>query len=103
MFNIKPLKNDIVSKIDCSGCYDHVEVSLSDGSGERSCVMIQKYMDLFAERVKRMQVYEDDVWIVSFPKTGTTFSQEMLWLISNDLDYETALKINLNERFPFLE
>lgn len=61
MFQVKRLTNEIVRKIDCPGCYDHVEVSLSDGSG-RSCVMIQKFMDNFAERVKKMEIYDDDVW-----------------------------------------
>jgi hypothetical protein len=103
MFNIKLLTNDIVRKIDCAGCFDHAEVSLNDESSDRSCVMIQKYMDLFASRVKNMKIYEDDVWVVTFPKCGTTWTQELIWMINNNLDYETALKVNLNERFPFLE
>lgn len=102
MFSIKPLTNEIVTKVDCAGCYDHAEVTLADGSA-RSCVMIQKYMDQFAERVKKMEIYEDDLWVVTFPKCGTTWTQELLWLLNNDLDYEKALKINLNDRYPFLE
>ena len=31
-----------------------------------------------------------DVWLVTPPKCGTTWSQEMIWLIANDLDYEGA-------------
>lgn len=103
MFNVKPLTNEVVKKIDCPGCFDHAEVTLSDGSTSRSCVMIQKYMDLFAERVKNLEVYEDDVWVVTFPKCGTTWTQEMVWLVDNDLNYEKALEVNLNDRFPFLE
>lgn len=102
MFNVEPLTNDIVKKIDCDGCHTHVEVSSTDGSG-RSCVMIQKFMDQFAERIKRMEVYDDDIWVVTFPKCGTTWTQEMVWLINNNLDYTKALEINLNKRFPFLE
>lgn len=102
MFKLSSLKNEIVTKIDCPGCHDHVEVSMSDGSS-RSCVMIQKYMDQFAKRVKEMEVYDDDVWVVTFPKCGTTWTQEMVWLVNNNLNYETALKVNLNDRFPFLE
>lgn len=103
MFNVKPLTNEVVKKIDCPGCFDHAEVTLSDGSTSRSCVMIQKYMELFAERVKNMEVYEDDMWVVTFPKCGTTWTQEMVWLVNNDLNYEKALEVNLNDRFPFLE
>ncbi|KAF0307344.1 Sulfotransferase 1C4 [Amphibalanus amphitrite] len=31
-----------------------------------------------------------DVWVVTPPKCGTTWTQEMVWLIANDLDYEGA-------------
>ena len=80
MFDCKLLKNDVVQKIDCPGCYDHMEVKLADKSSERSCVMIKKYMDLYAERVKKMEIFEDDIWVVTFPKCGTTWTQELIWL-----------------------
>lgn len=102
MFKVEPLTNEIVTKVDCAGCHDHVEMSLSDGSG-RPCVMIQKFMDQCAERIKKMEIYEDDVWVVTFPKCGTTWTQEMVWLVNNNLDYEEALNVNLNDRYPFLE
>lgn len=31
-----------------------------------------------------------DIWLVSPPKCGVTWTQEMVWLIANDLDYEGA-------------
>jgi len=31
-----------------------------------------------------------DVWVVTSPKCGTTWTQEMVWLLANDLDYEGA-------------
>lgn len=70
MFNRQPLDNDIVRKIDCVGHHDHEEVSLADGSSARSCVIIKKYMDMYGKRVKEMEVFEDDVWVVTFPKCG---------------------------------
>jgi hypothetical protein len=33
---------------------------------------------------------------------GTTWTQEMTWVIGNNLDFEGA-KVPLPERFPFLE
>jgi sulfotransferase len=102
MFRVKPLNNEIVQRVDCEGCFDHVEVSLTNGFG-RPTVMIQKYMDNFAERVKLMEIYDDDVWVVTFPKCGTTWTQELVWLINSDLDYDQARQIDLNDRFPFLE
>lgn len=34
--------------------------------------------------------------------TGTTWAQEMVWLIQNDLDYESA-EVSLHTRFPYFE
>lgn len=34
---------------------------------------------------------------------GTTWTQELVWLIANDLDYEKARRIPQMERFPFFE
>ncbi|EFN83859.1 Sulfotransferase 1C4 [Harpegnathos saltator] len=45
----------------------------------------------------------DDTWIVTYPRSGTTWTQELVWLLSNNLDFETAGKQYLTERFPFLE
>ncbi|KAK7868457.1 hypothetical protein R5R35_011206 [Gryllus longicercus] len=49
-----------------------------------------------------MAVRDQDVYVVSHPKAGTTWTQEMAWCIANDLDFERA-KVFLPERFPFLE
>lgn len=100
MFKYKPLDSEVVRKIDCPGCEKHVEVTCI--ATQQSCVMIEKYIQ-FAERIKNLTVYEDDVWVVSFPKCGTTWTQEMVWLLNNDLDYERAKSENILFRFPFLE
>ncbi|CAH0554476.1 unnamed protein product [Brassicogethes aeneus] len=47
-------------------------------------------------------VFEDDIWICSFPKTGTTWTQEMIWMIVNNLDFKGGEE-NLGHRSPFLE
>ncbi|XP_076232704.1 sulfotransferase 1E1 [Calliopsis andreniformis] len=45
----------------------------------------------------------DDTWVLSYPRSGTTWTQELVWLLSNNLDFERAKKEFLAERFPFLE
>ncbi|XP_029674105.1 sulfotransferase 1C4-like [Formica exsecta] len=45
----------------------------------------------------------DDTWVASYPRSGTTLTQELVWLLSNNLDFVTAGKKLLAERFPFLE
>ncbi|XP_059622328.1 luciferin sulfotransferase-like [Phlebotomus argentipes] len=55
------------------------------------------------ERIENFQVRPDDVWVVTFPKCGTTWSQEMVWMLCNNLDYAKGRSIGLNTRFPFFE
>ena len=54
------------------------------------------------EKIKRFPVYKDDVWVITLPKCGTTWMQELTWLIMNDIDIEKS-KINQFFRVPFLE
>ncbi|KAK9503872.1 hypothetical protein O3M35_010338 [Rhynocoris fuscipes] len=56
-----------------------------------------------AENYYNFEIRNDDIWIMTFPRSGTTWMQELLWLVNNNLDYETAAKIPLNDRFPFYE
>ncbi|CAK1545177.1 unnamed protein product [Leptosia nina] len=56
-----------------------------------------------AADVYNMEVKPSDVFVFSFPRSGTTWTQELVWLVANDLDYETASRIPLTDRYPFLE
>ncbi|XP_017488674.1 PREDICTED: amine sulfotransferase-like [Rhagoletis zephyria] len=57
----------------------------------------------FVDKVHDMEVKDDDVWLVTLPKCGTTWMQELLWLVLNDFDFETARNEHLEVRTPFLE
>lgn len=70
--------------------------------GPEKYILPQSYSD-FAEKIYNFEARSDDVFIVTFPRSGTTWTQEMIWLICNDLDYETAMKLPLTTRFPFME
>ncbi|BET01272.1 Sulfotransferase domain [Nesidiocoris tenuis] len=65
--------------------------------------MLNKNFMKYADRIKNFKVRPDDVWILSFPKCGTTWSQEMLWLLINNCNLEEANRIELYTRAPFLE
>ncbi|KAF5303738.1 hypothetical protein FQR65_LT18963 [Abscondita terminalis] len=54
------------------------------------------------KNVKDFQVRDTDVFLMGFAKSGTTWAQELIWLIVNDLDYEGA-KAFVDERVPVLE
>jgi len=55
-----------------------------------------------ADRIYNFELREDDIWIVTYPKCGTTWTQEMLWMIVNDVDQEKG-QLPLFTRTPFLE
>ena len=68
-----------------------------------------------------IQVTEKDIWIVTYPRSGTTWTQEMvgflclglkhlafhlstqIWQILNDLDFEGGSKIDIDKKFFFLD
>merc|ERR1712198_522212 len=50
---------------------------------------------------KKMKVRENDIWVVTYPKCGTTWTQEMVWQIANNCNFENEKK--LDERYTFLE
>ncbi|KAL7644377.1 UNVERIFIED_CONTAM: hypothetical protein RMT77_005207 [Armadillidium vulgare] len=54
------------------------------------------------EKCQSFEMKSSDVWVVTFPKAGTTWTQEMVWCILNDLESEEA-QIELMERVPFIE
>lgn len=70
--------------------------------GPQKWILRPEY-EKFAEQIYNFETRHDDVWICTLPRTGTTWTQEMIWLICNNLDYETAAKLSLNARFPYLE
>lgn len=56
-----------------------------------------------ADDILNLQVRKDDIWIITYPKSGTTLMSDIVWLLKNNLDFETNNKIRLNERVLYLE
>ena len=52
--------------------------------------------------MQALKVRPSDIWVVSFPKCGTTLTQELVWQVAHGLDLEGG-KVELMQRFPFLE
>uniref|UniRef100_A0A8W7P036 Sulfotransferase domain-containing protein n=1 Tax=Anopheles coluzzii TaxID=1518534 RepID=A0A8W7P036_ANOCL len=103
---------DIETDLACPGASSFVQIQLNDltdyplasagGNTPPAAIVPAKFRN-YAEQVRDFRVYDDDVWIVTYPKCGTTWTQEMVWLIAHDLDYQTARDVNLNTRSHFLE
>lgn len=51
------------------------------------CFLPEKYAK-FAARIHDFEVRADDIWIVAFPKTGTTWVQNIVWQLKNNLNFE---------------
>ncbi|SPP75763.1 sulfotransferase 1C4 [Drosophila guanche] len=56
-----------------------------------------------ADKYYNFEARPNDVWIVTVPRSGTTWTQELIWLLANGLDFEQAQRRPLTERFPFFE
>lgn len=96
---IEKLSNEIVKNVECSGTYGYVKIS----NGDKFCIMTEKFANNYMKKIKEMEIYEDDVWICTWMKSGTTWAQEMIWLLNNNLDYKKARDIPLIQRFAFIE
>lgn len=66
------------------------------------CILPSGFMEI-ALKIKNFKVYEDDIWVVSFPKCGSSVTREMVWLLMKNLDFQTARNVDLVNRFPCLE
>ncbi|CAG9770766.1 unnamed protein product [Ceutorhynchus assimilis] len=67
----------------------------NDSSEEDSLVQLGKYLvpPFYKDSAKKIldaSIRNDDVWLVSYLRTGSTWCQEIIWLIVNNLDFETA-------------
>ena len=55
------------------------------------------------ESIKKFEVRDDDIWLCTFPKCGTTWSSEMVWCLMNNLDFKTSKSVDMDQRMVYLE
>ncbi|XP_068629941.1 sulfotransferase 1B1-like [Battus philenor] len=77
---------------------DYVNIRI----GPKNFVMTSLYKD-DAANIYNMPLRPDDIFVVSFPRSGTTWTQELVWLLASDLDYAKAAANPLKSRYIFLE
>lgn len=68
----------------------------------RPAFLNAKYATI-AEDIANFEVRHDDVWVVTYPKCGTTWTQEMVRLLHSDLDYDQAANLLIDDLFCFIE
>ncbi|CAG0882449.1 unnamed protein product [Cyprideis torosa] len=64
-------------------------------------VMNANYVE-YAPKTDNLEIRDDDIFIITYPRSGTTWCQEMLWCIAHNVDLEGA-KETLLKRSPFWE
>ncbi|XP_020803227.1 sulfotransferase family cytosolic 1B member 1-like [Drosophila serrata] len=70
---------------------------------KRWCTLPEKYNQEFAKRIDEFKTKDGDVYVVTFMKSGTTWMQELAWLLLNNLDYERAKTSHTVRRSPHIE
>ena len=86
-FKLIPLEKDVQKKI--------AKDFLAHPNGLASCNHwgFKLSATVTAEEVEKMYnrpLDPSDIWVVTFPKCGGSWTQEMVWLLANELDYEGA-------------
>lgn len=54
-------------------------------------------------KIKEFAVRKDDIWVVSYPKTGTTLTCELVRVILSGCRFEEIEKRDIAEQVHFLE
>lgn len=80
MFRVEALKCDLAKKIECIYYKNLVKV-VDANESKNYCILPEVLTRGHLERILSMEVFEDDIWIVTNPKCGTTWTQEMVCLI----------------------
>lgn len=70
--------------------------------GPEKWILPLKYRE-HASDIWNFRARSTDIFICTHPRSGTTWTQEMTWLMCNNLDYAKAKRKILNERVPYFE
>ncbi|KAL4222665.1 Sulfotransferase domain [Mactra antiquata] len=54
------------------------------------------------DEIQTMETKEDDIFVCSYPRSGTTLTQELVYLVQTG-DFDKAYSVQLDERFPMLD
>ncbi|EDV97829.1 GH17085 [Drosophila grimshawi] len=87
----------------CSGELDGSWLPLKQDWSTRWCTLPELYKQMCAKRIHNFETRESDVFVVTFMKSGTTWMQELAWLLLNQLDFERAKSCYLPKRSRFIE
>ncbi|XP_061426512.1 sulfotransferase 4A1 [Lethenteron reissneri] len=55
------------------------------------------------DEILAFPVREDDIWVVTYPKSGTSLLQEVVFLVSHGTDVDESALMNIDDHIPVLE
>lgn len=64
-----------------------------------TCFLPKKFIKLY-DRIKNFKIRHDDIWIVTFPKSGTVWTYNIVWELMNHLPFSTQF---FKDKFFLLE
>ena len=76
----------------------HIYIRTDPGN----CFLPSAY-ELFKHQLKGWKVEDSDVYVLAFVKNGTTWTSEMVWLLVNNCDIQSAKSVPLHDRMQFME
>ncbi|GLV32779.1 Sulfotransferase 2 [Carabus blaptoides fortunei] len=94
----KPLTGTIREKIDKYFGYKNSLIEVYPNK-----IYLPEQIEEIGQSILDAPVRKDDIWLLSYPRTGSTWTQEMVWLIGNDFNYEGAKCSIQPVRTPLIE
>ncbi|KAG5886445.1 hypothetical protein JTB14_024659 [Gonioctena quinquepunctata] len=70
--------------------------------GPKKYYLHPSYRD-FGLDIYNFEARPDDVWLMGYHRSGTTLHAELIWLISNNLDYKKAAEELIDFRFRHID
>ena len=67
-----------------------------------NCLLPAAY-EKFKDQIKSFEVRTEDVYVLGFPKNGTTWTQELVWCLQNNCDLEKAKAFSIYKRVQVLD
>ncbi|XP_061394232.1 sulfotransferase 1E1-like [Musca vetustissima] len=102
MFQSRPIKTSRAALESKQYTTEGSDIPLKKNWSDTWCTLTHGF-DKVLPKLLEMDVRDDDVFIVTFIKSGTTWMQETVWLLMYNLDFEKSKALHLWQRSPFLD
>lgn len=100
------VEESICNRAALTGASEFIDVSIDQATKYQlnlpaeykyhSVFLPRKYQQ-WADRLLNFEVRESDIWIVGFPKTGTTWIHNIVWQLKNNFNFDARPKSAFDE------